>query len=167
MALLNRSLNANETADVSPIGATTPHRLHTDTNISINAEASLTPLVEWQPESGAGLLLEVTDEPELRFAQAPVIAIDFPAFTDGRGLSLAVLLRTRFQFQGELRAVGAVQPDIIHYMKRCGFDSFQMPEGQPVAIEPVANATLAPYSDYYQASVLQPEPAYRRVRRGG
>jgi uncharacterized protein (DUF934 family) len=148
-----------------------PDRSHTTDEAA--EVATIVPLAEWQPESGDGLLLDVADEPEQRFTNAPLIAINFPAFTDGRGLSLAVLLRTRFDFQGELRAVGAVQPDIIHYMKRCGFDSFQMPEGQPVAIEPVAteaaaaDMTLAPYSDYYQASVLQPEPAYRRVRRGG
>ena len=99
-----------------------------------------------------------------------MIAINFPAFSDGRGLSLAVLLRTRFNYDGELRAVGDVHPDVIHYMKRCGFDTFQMPEGR--ALPAAANDadadhnTLAPHSDYYQASVIHPEPAYRRVRRG-
>ncbi|MFV2090222.1 MAG: DUF934 domain-containing protein, partial [Pseudomonadales bacterium] len=90
----------------------------------------LTPLDEWMPESGDGLLLDVADEPEARFIRAPVIAIRFPAFTDGRGLSLAVLLRTRFGFEGELRAIGEVHPDIIHYMRRCGFDNFQLAEGK-------------------------------------
>jgi len=128
---------------------------------------ALRPLADWSEDSGHGLLLEPTDEPEPRFTRAPVIAINFPAFNDGRGLSLAVLLRTRYEFPGELRAVGDVHPDVIHYMKRCGFDTFQMPEGRhlPPARQEGAS-TLAPYSDYYQASVLQPEPAYRRVRRG-
>jgi uncharacterized protein (DUF934 family) len=128
---------------------------------------AITPLPAWQADSGQGLLLEPTDEPEARFAGAPLIAINFPAFNDGRGLSLAVLLRTRYGFGGELRAVGDVHPDIIHYMTRCGFDTFQMPEGR--TLPPAANddaLTLAPYSDYYQASVLNPQPAYRRVRRG-
>jgi uncharacterized protein (DUF934 family) len=175
MARLNRSPKADKVDEPTPFEATTPIAATTppQSPTEANDEVSLKPLAEWQPGSGDGLLLDVVDEPEQRFAVAPLIAINFPAFTDGRGLSLAVLLRTRFDFQGELRAVGAVQPDIIHYMKRCGFDSFQLPEGQPVAIEPVAadqtamDVTLAPYSDYYQASVHQPEPAYRRIRRGG
>lgn len=128
---------------------------------------AIAPLEEWTEESGRGLLLEPTDEPEARFGRAPVIAINFPAFNDGRGLSLAVLLRTRYDYAGELRAVGDVHPDVIHYMKRCGFDTFQMPDGRhlPPARDE-GPSTLAPYSDYYQASVLQPEPAYRRLRRG-
>ena len=128
----------------------------------------ITPLADWTPSSGEGLLLEPNDEPDATHTSAPVIAINFPAFTDGRGLSLAVLLRTRFNYTGELRAVGDVHPDVIHYMKRCGFDTFQMPEGRtlpPAANDASAN-TLAPHSDYYQASVIHPEPAYRRVRRG-
>jgi uncharacterized protein (DUF934 family) len=126
----------------------------------------LTPLAEWSPASGDGLLLEVDAEPEAGFTQAPLIAINFPAMTDGRGLSLAVLLRTRFGFTGELRAVGDVHPDIVHYMRRCGFDTFQMPEGRRLPPAAVGRSTLAPYSDYYQASVLDPQPAYRRIRRG-
>jgi uncharacterized protein (DUF934 family) len=132
-------------------------------------DISIRPLSEWREESGDGLLLEVFDEPEARFENAPVIAINFEAFSDGRGLSLAVLLRTRFAYQGELRAVGDVQPDLIHYMKRCGFDSFHMADSpaDQTAQTPSANdsRTLAPYSNYYQASVLDSEPALRRVRR--
>lgn len=146
------------------------------TSISNGAAAAggqaIVPLPEWTPGSGEGLLLEPSDEPSAAHISAPLIAINFPAFSDGRGLSLAVLLRTRFNYTGELRAVGDVHPDVIHYMKRCGFDTFQMPEGRalpPAANDPAgarADNTLAPHSDYYQASVLHPQPAYRRVRRG-
>ena len=126
------------------------------------------PLQAWQPHTGQGLLLEASDEPEARFLHAPLIAIRFPAFHDGRGLSLAVLLRTRSGYTGELRATGDVRPDLVHYLVRCGFDSVEMPEGRYLSLAAAeeANATLAPYSDYYQASVLNPQPAYRRVRRG-
>ncbi|MEM8766533.1 MAG: DUF934 domain-containing protein [Pseudomonadota bacterium] len=154
MALLNRDGEVIEVTSITN-GATAEGGL------------ALEPLDSWEADSGRGLLLEPTDEPEARFTDAPVIAINFPAFNDGRGLSLAVLLRTRFGFAGELRAVGDVHPDIIHYMKRCGFDTFQMPEGR--TLPPAANdsgTTLAPHSDYYQASVLDPQPAYRRIRRG-
>ena len=92
-----------------------------------------------------------------------LVAIRFPAFNDGRGLSLAVLLRTRCGFRGELRAIGEVQEDVLHYMRRCGFDSFQLPDGRnPV----VALYALNSQTEFYQGSVVDPLPAFRRVARG-
>ena len=133
------------------------------------SEAILVPAEEWNAAPGSGLLLSIDAEPEPRFACADVIAIDFPAFNDGRGLSLAVLLRTRFGFTGELRAVGHLNLDILHYLARCGFDSAALDDVSVVEAgrhhRTQANL-LAPYSDNYQASVVEPEPAYRRVRRG-
>jgi len=163
MALLNRDGEVIEPTSIS-------------NGAAVAGGLAVTPLIDWTASSGEGLLLEPSDEPAQAHTSAPLIAINFPAFTDGRGLSLAVLLRTRFGYTGELRAVGDVHPDVIHYMKRCGFDTFQMPEGRtlPPAANDAAsssgnamgNNTLAPHSDYYQASVIHPQPAYRRVRRG-
>jgi uncharacterized protein (DUF934 family) len=113
----------------------------------------------WQPDAAEGLLLAVDNEPEQRFADAPLIAIDFPVFHDGRGLSLAVLLRSRAGFRGELRAVGDVHPELIHYLRRCGFDSLRLPDDRTLDC---ADPRLAPYSDYYQASVAEARPAFRR-----
>ncbi|HEY5680064.1 MAG TPA: DUF934 domain-containing protein [Pseudomonadales bacterium] len=137
---------------------------------AVPGPARLVAAEQWTPGSSDGLLLAVDAEPEQRFAGAELIAIDFPAFTDGRGLSLAVLLRTRLGFRGELRAVGDIRADMLHYLYRCGFDSFSMSgEGSPVDADGVTKTTafdaLAPYSDCYQASVRQPRPAYRRVER--
>jgi uncharacterized protein (DUF934 family) len=129
----------------------------------------LVPAEQWVPNKGHGLLLAVDTEPASHHAAADLIAIDFPAFTDGRGLSLAVLLRTRYGFTGELRAVGDINADLLHYLARCGFDSFELPTPN---VDPDGNHattgfnTLAPYSDNYQASVMERKPAYRRVRRG-
>lgn len=53
-----------------------------------------------------------------------LIAVDFPSFKQGQGYSHGRLLRTRLGWQGELRAVGNVLIDIVHYLARCGFDSF-------------------------------------------
>lgn len=92
-----------------------------------------------------------------------LIAIRFPAFNDGRGLSLAVLLRNRYGFTGELRAIGEVHEDLLHYMRRCGFDSFQLPDGRDPA---VALSALHSLSDFYQGSVVDPRPAFRRLARG-
>jgi uncharacterized protein (DUF934 family) len=92
-----------------------------------------------------------------------LIAIRFPAFNDGRGLSLAVLLRNRYGFNGQLRAIGEVHEDLLHYMRRCGFDSFQLPDGRDPA---VALAALHSLTDFYQGSVIDPRPAFRRIARG-
>ena len=115
----------------------------------------------WQP--GEALLLATDAEVDPRFKQATAIAVDFPAFTDGRGLSLAVLLRTRLNFSGELRATGAIHEEVLHYMIRCGFDALELPDGRNAE---AALAMLDPYSRLYQGCVEQPEPAFKRVQRG-
>lgn len=56
-----------------------------------------------------------------RFAS---IAINFPAFSDGRGYSSARLIRERYGYEGELRAVGDVLTDQIPFMRRCGINAF-------------------------------------------
>ena len=58
-----------------------------------------------------------------------LITIDFPKFVDGRGYTLATLLR-RAGYTGELRAIGDVLPDQIAFMERCGFDSFLLADGK-------------------------------------
>jgi uncharacterized protein (DUF934 family) len=106
-------------------------------------------------------------EPDLLeplLGRVALIAIDFPTFNDGRGLSLAVLLRTRCQFRGELRAIGDVHTDMMHYLHRCGFDSCVLPDGRNPR---TALRALASLTDFYQGSVRQPLPAFRRVERGG
>jgi uncharacterized protein (DUF934 family) len=129
------------------------------------AQADTQPAAEWTPDSGCGLALEVDDEPQAEHIQAKLITINFSSFSDGRGLSLAVLLRSRFGFTGELRAVGDVHPDLLHYMRRCGFSSYVLPEHRQL---PIADnrSPLAPYSEHYQGSVINPQPAFRRISRG-
>jgi uncharacterized protein (DUF934 family) len=93
----------------------------------------------------------------------PLVAIRFAAVNDGRGLSLAVLLRTRYRYTGELRAIGEVLEDVMNYMRRCGFDSYQLPDGHDPQ---VALRAMRSLSDFYQGSVIDPRPAFRRVARG-
>lgn len=75
-------------------------------------------------------------------ATIPLIAIRFPVFTDGRGYSLARLLRGRHGYAGELRAVGDVLRDQLYFLQRCGFDAFQLRADQP------AEEALAAFLDY-------------------
>ena len=55
-----------------------------------------------------------------------LVALDFPAYTDGRSYSAARLLRGRYGFDGEIRAVGNVLRDQYAAMLRCGFDAFEV-----------------------------------------
>jgi len=90
---------------------------------------------------------------------APVIAINFPGFMDGRGFSLARLLRERYGYQGEIRAVGHVIRDQLTYLKRCGFSSFCFADDVDV------NAALNSLNDFteaYQTSVEITEPLFKR-----
>lgn len=82
-----------------------------------------------------GLSLANTDEVEEIGPEANrfgVIALNFPKCSDGRAYSQARLLRERYGFRGELRATGAVLPDQLVHMLRCGFDAFVPPDDRLV-----------------------------------
>ena len=55
-----------------------------------------------------------------------LIALHFPAFTDGRAYSQARRLRTKYGFTGELRATGNILADQAAFLARVGFDSFEV-----------------------------------------
>ncbi|MDR3374288.1 MAG: DUF934 domain-containing protein [Ancalomicrobiaceae bacterium] len=59
-----------------------------------------------------------------QFARIGLITIEFPKFADGRGFSLARLLRERYGYRGPVRAVGDVLLDLIPLMQRVGFTEF-------------------------------------------
>jgi phosphoadenosine phosphosulfate reductase len=80
-----------------------------------------------------------------RFA---VIALAFPKFGDGRAFSMARLLRERYGFTGELRAVGDVLIDQIQMMERCGFDTFEI--GDPVTERLLRERGAPTYALFYQ-----------------
>lgn len=91
-----------------------------------------------------------------------LVAVAFPKFTDGRGYSSARLLRDRLGYTGELRAVGDVLPDQVFYMRRVGFDAFDLAEGKSpeTAIE-----QLQEFSVTYQAAADTDKPLFRRIQR--
>ncbi|MEX2353886.1 MAG: DUF934 domain-containing protein, partial [Gammaproteobacteria bacterium] len=64
--------------------------------------------------------------------QFSLIALDFPLFKDGRCYSHARLLRDRYAYQGDIRAVGDVLRDQLFYMKRCGISSFHVREDKDI-----------------------------------
>lgn len=89
----------------------------------------------------------------------PLIAVQFPVFTDGRGYSQARLLRERYRYRGELRATGDVLRDQLFFMMRCGIDSFALPRGDdPDGVL----RSFQQISVRYQAACDESLPLYRR-----
>lgn len=135
----------------------------------IKASNVMLPLSVWLENRDAlagrndiGVWLEPDDEVEQIAevaSQFPVIGLNFPTFFDGRCLSTANMLRRKYDFTGELRAIGDVRRDQVEQMRRCGINAFHMAEGQDLqkAIE-----SLTQFSHAYQATVDQPEPLFRR-----
>src|SRR5690606_12426030 len=88
-----------------------------------------------------------------------VVALNFPAFTDGRHYSSARLLRERYGYKGEVRAIGDVLRDQLFLMRRCGFDAFAVrPDRDPYD----ALLGLKDFSVTYQAASDDPRPLFRR-----
>ena len=75
--------------------------------------------------------LEPGDDPgKVSLLGVSRIEVSFPKFGDGRGYSIARLLRTRYGYRGELRAVGHITRDLLQFLERCGFDSYELREGE-------------------------------------
>lgn len=77
-----------------------------------------------------------------------LIALVFPAFSDGRSYSAARLLRERLGYEGELRAVGDVLADQIPLMRRCGIASFEV--RHDATRSALRNGRLAEMHRFYQ-----------------
>ena len=82
-----------------------------------------------------GVLLK-SDQPPASIADdlgsIAMVALEFPAFRDGRAYSYARLLRDRYGFAGEIRAVGDVLLEQLHFMERTGFDAFELHSDDPL-----------------------------------
>ncbi len=131
---------------------------------------SLVSLERWRAERDAlpadvGVVLPNDTAPEAigpgELDSLRLLAIEFPKYTDGRGYSLARLLRERLGYSGELRAVGNVLHDQLLYMSRCGFDAFQLEAGKDLegALRAFDALTVR-----YQPATDEPQPLWRRAR---
>ena len=166
--------------------------------ITIDAEADLppgeeniiVPLARFKEEretligrnGGLGVQLNPGDAPEdlaNDLDRLSIIAVNFPAYTDGRGYSYARVLRERLGFKGELREIGDVLRDQILYMHRCGFDAYELKNDDDVSLTKV-RAALKEMTVYYQptgdgrvtAGSLRDRPRHiggqpRRAQRDG
>jgi uncharacterized protein (DUF934 family) len=143
-------------------------RLVTGDDTAHDSDQLLLPLKRWleldAPDRNAGNRApwidseeEFTDAlPDL--LAAPLIAVNFPTFMDGRGFSSAEILR-RAGFKGELRAIGYLIHDQLFFLKRCGFNAMQLREGTDLE---AALATLKDFSNVYQTSADTELPLFRR-----
>jgi len=132
----------------------------------------IVPLDRWQADrasliarrSPLGLRLASDQSPELiakdlTFFQ--LFALDFPAFTDGRAYSYARMLRERYGYTGEIRAVGHVLRDQLIFMHRCGFDAFEIPATGARALAQF-QAALSEIDVWYQSAPDAQTPVFRR-----
>ena len=106
------------------------------------------------------LRLEPGDDPAAASLEGVTrVEVNFPKFGDGRGFSIARLLRERRGYQGELRAVGQITRDHLFFMESVGFDAFELREGEDPH---EALAAFDDFSESYQASVARPLPLFKR-----
>lgn len=102
---------------------------------------------------------QVASDLKLQVNLFPVIALNFPVFSDGRSYSNARQIRQEYNYKGELRAIGDVLRDQLYYMAQCGFNSFSLRHDQDV------DDCLTAFDDFetnYQATVQHPTPLFRR-----
>lgn len=119
-------------------------------------------IVATRAKDDIGVWLAPDDEPAdlvADFAELNVIAVDFPVFRDGRGFSIGRLLRERYQWTGELRAIGDVLRDQVAFHARCGFDAFAVRADKD--IHDALNA-FGEFTELYQGATDNAEPLFRR-----
>ncbi len=122
-----------------------------------NSSAVILGFEQWRSERDAwiakGVRLGVVLLPEHKAEQlAPdlahlsLVACSFSGPAEGRGYTQARLLRERYDFRGELRAIGYVHLDQLFFLARCGFNSFELAE-QDI---PRADAAFKTFTAAYQ-----------------
>lgn len=103
--------------------------LVTDRGFSAPAPVAAVPLADVSSHTGT-LDLANTDDPaavQPYLDTINLIRVAFPAFSDGRGFTLARRLRM-MGYTGELRALGPVISDQYAMARRVGFDSVEIPD---------------------------------------
>ena len=119
-------------------------------------------------ETGLGVLVQPADNVKSlapHLDSIALVAVNFPAFNDGRAFSHSSLLRARLGYQGELRAVGDVLIDQIPLMLRVGVTSFAVTNA--TAIRRLEEGRLPGIDNHYQPTARKAEDpksySWRRV----
>lgn len=155
--------------------------VHLDDTASLPATGKvIVSWTRWQAGQGAlkarrnvGVaILPTLDVDELRgdLAALPLVAVTFGFIQpkpeggrtfDGRGYSQARLLRDRYAYTGEIRAIGDVFRDAMFYMHRCGVNAFEVKAGADLQD---ALKAFRDFSFGYQGAADDPTPIFRRRR---
>jgi len=135
----------------------------------------IVPLAMWLEQRDAlaargtkiGVRLKSDESPDAiadDLSSLDVVALEFPAFRDGRAYSHARRLRERYGYAGEIRAVGDVLMEQIHFMLRTGFNAFELGGDDPLGD---FRAATEDFSVWYQPTGDgRPTAVQLRHRRG-
>jgi uncharacterized protein (DUF934 family) len=149
--LLDRQIVEDEWRYAAEVADAAPSELET-APVILGFEQWQAERERWMARGGRlGVVLLPAHKVEDVAADLPrlaLIAAQFSGASEGRGYTQARLLRERYDFQGELRAVGYVRTDQLFFMARCGFNSFELAESD---LEP-GLAAFSTFSAAYQAS---------------
>lgn len=137
--------------------------------LPLQAFLGLDPEVRRSAKERIGVLLQPGDQLEKiadLLDQLSLVALAFPAFNDGRSFSKGELLRSRYHFEGAVRASGQVLVDQLPHMLRLGFDEFEV--SHPVLLKRLEEGRTGGLPLYYQPTA-EPEPkgpkySWRRER---
>lgn len=135
-----------------------------------DAESVIVPLAKFREsrdtwlarKAPIGVLLAPADRVEdiaADLSRISIVALQFTGPGEGRGYTAAKLLRERYKFTGEIRAVGHVKQDQLYLMSRCGIDAFEL---SPTEKPEEALATLARFKVAYTPGA--PVPSVVRQR---
>ena len=134
--------------------------------------AIIVTLAQWQAQHDElrgrdlGIRLGSDEPPELiaeDLSQFAVIALEFPVFRDGRAYSYARMLRETYDYDGEIRAVGEVLLEQLHFMIRVGFDAFEIRDADP---EAAFRTAAEEFSAWYQPGAdTQPTAMQLRLQK--
>lgn len=90
-----------------------------------------------------------------------LVAVEFPKFRDGRGFTTARMLRDKYGFRGEIRAIGHVLPDQFAALLQCGFSSILLPPDHPPDqwVIPSAGSSETTHGPLLQRLLRKPMPS--------
>ncbi len=136
------------------------------------ADSVIVPLARFQQErdqwlaskSKLGVRLAPADSIDsiaADLSRLSLVALEFGGIGEGRGYTHAQLLRQRHKFKGEIRACGKIQRDQVFYMARCGFDTFEFPQGTDL------NVALTAFKDFTAAYQPASDPELSLRKRAG
>lgn len=133
------------------------------------APDSLLTLLQWHAvraswPQGTSVAVALSNDDEVEDLQCDLprlsmVVLNFPKWVDGRAYSQARLLRSRYRFEGEIRATGEVLVDMLPLLQRTGFDAVVMRPDQSIE---AARRALRFFPEHYQGDAIDNHPVFNR-----